>query len=161
MALVRTHEDSLRWRLPPAPQMIRKPMKTLQTMACAIAFAVPHVVAAQANPPEDRSAAMAAPQLTYKSAFEDYIPYEDVPVADWRRVNDTVRDAAAKGGGHGGHGAQDRRAQKAPPQVKKSPPRPHLLSSALAMECTGVTNDEAIPDRRSPGSSSWVRELLP
>jgi hypothetical protein len=77
--------------------MIRDSMNTFQTMACAIAFAVPHVVAAQANPPENRSAATAAAQLTYKSAFQDYRPYEDVPVADWRQVNDTVRHAATKG----------------------------------------------------------------
>jgi hypothetical protein len=74
-----------------------KSMKTLQTMACAIAFAMPHVVGAQANQPEKGSAATTASKLTYKSAFHDYRPYEDVPVAGWRPVNDTVRHAAAKG----------------------------------------------------------------
>ena len=123
MALVRTHEDSLRWHLPPALQMIRKTMKTLQTMACAIAFAVPHLVAAQANPPENRSAATTASQLTYKSAFDDYRPYEDVPVDDWRQVNDTVRHAA-KGGGHGGHGTPDSKGLEGSAASKEAAPSP-------------------------------------
>ena len=99
-------------------------MKTLQTMACAIAFAVPHVVAAQANPPENPSAATTASQLTYESAFQDYRPYEDVPVADWRQVNDTVRHAATKGGGHGGHGAQDSKGTDGSAASKEVAPPP-------------------------------------
>ena len=99
-------------------------MKTFQTMACAIAFAVPHVVAAQTNPPENRSAATTAAQLTYKSAFQDYKPYEDVPVADWRQVNDTVRHAATKGGGHGGHGAQDSKGTDGSAASKEVAPPP-------------------------------------
>ena len=124
MALVRTHEDLLRWRLPPAPQMIRKTMKTFQTMACAIAFAMPHVVAAQANPPENPAAATAAPQLTFKSAFDNYKPYEDVPVADWRQVNETVRDAAAKGGGHAGHDASRSKGSEGSAPGKEAAPSP-------------------------------------
>jgi len=98
-------------------------MKTLQTMACAIAFAVPHVVAAQANPPEDRSAATTTSQLIYKSVFQDYRPYEDVPVADWRQVNDIVRNAATKGGGHGGHGAQGPKGSGGSASSKEAAPR--------------------------------------
>jgi hypothetical protein len=82
-------------------------MKAIRTMACAIAFAVPHIGAAQAISPVDASAAKTAPQLTYKSTFDDYKPFEDVPVADWRQLNDTVRDTAANGGGHAGHRIQD------------------------------------------------------
>lgn len=82
-------------------------MKILQSVACAIAFAVPLAVVAQANPPDNRSSDRAASQLSYKSAFDDYKTYVDVPVADWRQVNNTVRDAAAKGGGQGGHDAPD------------------------------------------------------
>ena len=122
MALVRPHEEPLRWRLPAALQMIRKSMKTLQTMACAIAFAMPHVVAAQANPPEKDAAATTTSQLTYKSAFHDYRPYEDVPVADWRQVNDTVRAAAAEGGGHGSHGAQEPKGSEGSAAPKEAAP---------------------------------------
>jgi hypothetical protein len=124
MALVRTHEYWLRWRLPPALQMIRKSMKTLQTMACAIAFAVPHAVAAQANPADNHSAATTAPQLTYESAFDNYRPYEDVLVADWRQVNETVRHAATKGGGHAGHEVQDSKGSGGSAANKEAAPSP-------------------------------------
>jgi hypothetical protein len=99
-------------------------MNTVQTMACAIAFAVPHVVAAQANPHENPSAATTAAQLTYKSAFQDYRPYEDVPVADWRQVNDTVRAAATKGGSDGGHGAQQPQGSAGSATSEKAAPAP-------------------------------------
>ena len=98
-------------------------MKTFQTMACAIAFAVPHAVAAQTNPPEDRSAATTTSQLTYKSVFQDYRPYADVPVADWRQVNDVVRNAAIKGGGQGGHGAQGSKGSEDSAASKEDAPR--------------------------------------
>jgi hypothetical protein len=124
MALVRPHEEPLRWRLPAALQMIRKSMKTLHTMACAIAFAVPRVVAAQANLPENPSAATTTPQLTYESAFQDYRPHEDVPVADWRQVNDTVRQATTKGGGHGSHGAPDSKGLEGSAAPKEAAPPP-------------------------------------
>ena len=104
--------------------MIREAMKTLQTMACAIAFAVPHVVAAQANPPENASAATTASELTYESAFQDYRPYEDVPVAEWRQVSGTVRQAATKGGGHGGHGAPDSKGSEGSAASKEAAPPP-------------------------------------
>ena len=38
-----------------------------------------------------------AATLTYSSAFAGYRPYQDLELADWRLVNDTVRDAAANG----------------------------------------------------------------
>ncbi len=124
MALVRPREEPLRRRLPAALQMTREAMKTFQTMACAIAFAVPQVVAAPANPPENRSAATTAAQLTYKSAFDDYTTYEDVPVANWRQVNDTVRAVAAKGGGHGGHRAQVPRGSEGSAAPEEAAPLP-------------------------------------
>lgn len=46
----------------------------------------------------------AAPQLTYQSAFADYKPYQDVPLANWRQVNDTVAGAPGGASGHAGHG---------------------------------------------------------
>lgn len=99
-------------------------MKALQTMACAIALAVPHAVVAQADSPENDFAAATASQLTYRSAFHDDRPYEDVPVADWRQVNDTVRHAATKGGGHGGHGAQQPQGLEGSATSKEAAPPP-------------------------------------
>ena len=135
MALVRPHEEPLPWLMPAALQMIWKTMKALQTVACAIALAVPLVVVAQANPPDNRSSDRAASQLSYKSAFEDYKPYVDIPVADWRQVNNTVRDAAAKGGGHGGHDAPDSKGlagsasdkEAAPPAATPQHPMGHEM----------------------------------
>ena len=77
-------------------------MKTLQTWA--IAFAMPPFALGQAAA-DSPAATTAASRLHYESAFADYKPYQDVPVADWRQVNDAVRDAATKGGGHAGHGS--------------------------------------------------------
>jgi hypothetical protein len=100
-------------------------MKTLQTMACAIAFAMPQLVAAQAAP-ETPAASTAASQLPppFQSAFADYKPYEDVPVADWREVNDTVKKAAEKGGGHAGHGTQEPPAAEVQAPAAASAPSP-------------------------------------
>ena len=82
-------------------------MRTFQIVACAMAFAVPHAAVAQASLPDDHPAGPPGVRLSYQSAFEGYKPYVDIPVVDWRQVNDAVREAAAKGGGHGGHGAAD------------------------------------------------------
>ena len=42
---------------------------------------------AKAEPPK------AAQQLAYESAFDDYKPYRDAPLANWRELNDTVAGA--------------------------------------------------------------------
>lgn len=70
-------------------------------VAVAVLMGLPLMAAAQANPADPGAG---APALEYKSAFSDYKPWQDIKPADWRAVNDTVRDAAAKSGGHGGHG---------------------------------------------------------
>jgi hypothetical protein len=108
-------------------------MNTLQTMACAIAFAMPQLVAAQVAP-ETPAAATAGSQLPFQSAFADYKPYEEVPVADWREVNETVKKAAGKGGGHAGHGSQE------PPAAEdKAPAAASAPSSAPREEQTRHT----------------------
>lgn len=76
--------------------------KTSPWAAIAVLMGLPLTAAAQANPAD---AEAGAPALGYQSAFSDYKPWQDIKPADWRAVNDTVRGAAAKGGGHGGHGA--------------------------------------------------------
>jgi hypothetical protein len=106
-------------------------MKTLKTMACVIAFAMPQLVAAQAAP-ETPAASTAGSQFPFQSAFADYTPYQDVPVADWREVNETVKKAAEKGGGHAGHGSQK------PPAVEdKAPAAGSAPSPAPREEHTG------------------------
>ena len=47
--------------------------------------------------------ANASTQLTYRSAFADYKPYKDAPLANWRELNDTVAGAPGGAIGHAGH----------------------------------------------------------
>ena len=100
--------------------------KKIVWAATAVLMGVPFLAAAQANPADPGAS---APPLGYQSAFSDYKPWQDIKPADWRAVNDTVRDAAAKGGGHGGHGAAPAPAPSAAPQAA---PRPAAAASAPA-----------------------------
>ena len=52
---------------------------------------------AKAEPPK------AAQQLAYESAFDDYKPYRDAPLANWRELNDTVGSAPGAPGAASGH----------------------------------------------------------
>lgn len=77
-------------------------MKTQTSwVATAALMGLPLMAAAHANPADPGAP---APALGYPSAFSNYKPWQDIKPADWRAVNDTVRDAAAKGSGQGGHG---------------------------------------------------------
>ena len=72
----------------------------LTARGIALTACLPLLAAAQAMQTE----APAAPPLRYSSAFADYKPYADPPLANWRAVNDTVAGASAgAAGGHGGH----------------------------------------------------------
>jgi hypothetical protein len=103
-------------------------MNTTKTTACAVALGCSALLAAQspAAPGADPAAAT-DPQLSYRSAFADYQPYQDVPLADWHRVNAVVGDAAGSAGsagsggsaGHAGHGSDDTAAT---PAADAAPP---------------------------------------
>ena len=99
--------------------------KKTSWLAAAMALGLPLAAAAQASPADP--AAPAQP-LGYQSAFSDYKPWQDIKPADWRAVNDTVRDAAAKGGGHGDHGA----APAGPAASPQAAPRPATSNPAPA-----------------------------
>ena len=71
-------------------------------LAAALAAAIPSLSAAQATEP----AKAAPPQLTYRSAFGDYKPYQEMEPGNWRAVNDAVGAAASKQGSHAGHGVE-------------------------------------------------------
>ena len=45
----------------------------------------------------------ATAQLTYRSAFADYKPYKEAPLANWRELNDAVAGAPGGASGHAGH----------------------------------------------------------
>jgi len=67
----------------------------------AMVACLPCLAAAQ---PARIEAPRVVPQLTYRSAFADYKPYQDAPLANWRKVNDTVAGAPGGASGHAGHG---------------------------------------------------------
>ena len=94
--------------------------KKTSRVALAILMGLPLVAAAQADPANP--AGPAAP-LGYSSAFADYKPWQDIKPADWRAVNDTVRDAKP-GSGHAGHGAAPAAAPASPPQAAPRPAAP-------------------------------------
>jgi hypothetical protein len=96
--------------------------KKTSWLTTAMVLGFPLAALAQANPTDP---AAAAHPLRYQSAFSDYKPWQDIQAADWRAVNNTVRDAAGKGDGHAGHGA-------APAAAPASVPRPGTAGSAPA-----------------------------
>ena len=75
----------------------------ISRLAPAAALCLPLLTLAQAGRPDAADPKAPAPALRYESAFADYKPWQDTKPGDWRAVNDTVRDAAAKGGAHAGH----------------------------------------------------------
>jgi len=63
-----------------------------------------------------------APTLAYSSAFASYRPYQDRELADWRAVNNTVRDAASKSAAQENHGSSAPRPLAEPPKSQTSAP---------------------------------------
>lgn len=94
--------------------------KKTSWVAMAAVMGLPLLAVAQANPADPGAA---APPMGYRSAFSDYKPWQDIKPADWRVVNDAVREAAATGGGHAGHGAAPA-AASAPAPARASAPAP-------------------------------------
>ena len=45
--------------------------------------------------------------LAYRSAFSDYKPYKESPLANWRALNDTVAGAPGGASSHAGHNMGD------------------------------------------------------
>lgn len=64
-------------------------MRTLLPILVAALFAVPS--RADTRPEH--------PRLEYRPVLQDYAPYREAELLDWRRANDTVGHL----GGHGGH----------------------------------------------------------
>jgi hypothetical protein len=87
-------------------------MKTnLPAWGVALAACGPLLATAQAGKTEPPKA---SPQLTYQSAFADYKPYKDAPLANWRELNDTAAAAPAGAGGHTGHSMGDMKGMEMP-----------------------------------------------
>ena len=69
------------------------------------------------------------PMRAYSSAFASYRPYQDPELADWRGVNDTVRDAASKSAARENHGSSAPRPLAEPPKSQTSAPAPRADDS--------------------------------
>jgi hypothetical protein len=92
----------------------------LSRLTPAVALCLPLLAIAQAGRPDPADPKAAAPALHYPSAFADYKPWQDTKPADWRAVNATVRDTAAKGGGHAGHAMPANPSASAPAAASKA-----------------------------------------
>lgn len=72
-------------------------------LAPVFAFGLPLAALAQSAGIEPARTDATSTPLQYRSAFADYEPYKDVPLANWRAVNDAVAGSAGGAGGHAGH----------------------------------------------------------
>jgi hypothetical protein len=66
----------------------------------ALAAGAPLLVLAQAA---STASPQQSPQLSYRSAFNDYKPYEDAPPGNWRELNATVAGSPRGASGHASH----------------------------------------------------------
>jgi hypothetical protein len=87
-----------------------------------MALCFPLIVAAQERPSRPSDEPVAPTTLPYRSAFSDYRPWQEVKPGDWRALNDTVREAAARGGAHGGHSMGQQPAGGAGAPTPSKPP---------------------------------------
>ena len=97
----------------------------LRAWGVVMASCLPLLAAAQAAKTE---APKVAPQLTYGSAFADYKPYKDAPLANWREVNETVAGAPGGAGGHAAHSMGGMKGMEMPaaPAASASAPMPMM-----------------------------------
>ena len=147
--------------MPPAVQMIRETMKTLQTMACAIAFAMPQC--------SRRAGCSAREPLRCDGSLTT-----DLPVGLRRTTNPTKtfrlpigerstrpsRRPPRKGWPRGPRRPRLVGSRQAPP-----PPRSRPLARTCAaahghMECTEAGHDPTARYRRRPDLASRVRQLF-
>lgn len=66
-------------------------------LASAVALGIPLAAFAQLATTDAVKPSASASTLQYRSAFADYKPYKDVPLADWRAVNDDVAGSSGMG----------------------------------------------------------------
>ena len=87
-------------------------------------------VASGAHASDGSGAQADAPPSDYRSAFQDYRPYRDAPLANWRAVNEEVRRVGGHIGifgawAHAAHGAPKATpAQAGQPAIRSAPSAP-------------------------------------
>jgi hypothetical protein len=67
--------------------------RLFHSLAGVTALAAALSAVGQPAPVDRANAGQGAHTQRYRSAFADYAPYRDMPRADWRALNDAVRDA--------------------------------------------------------------------
>ena len=72
----------------------------IRAWGVALAACAPLLATAQDAKTEQPKATA---QLTYRSAFADYKPYKEAPLANWRELNDAVAGSPGGASGHAGH----------------------------------------------------------
>jgi hypothetical protein len=85
-----------------------------KTVFVAFAIAVADAAVAQPRRADPADPAVKGPPPQYRSVFEDYRPFTEPEVADWRKVNQEVAEA----GGHKGHAPSQPKGEQAAPASK-------------------------------------------
>lgn len=100
---------------PRQPQILRAMFVQYSIPAGALILCLPLLAQAQQSSSARDPAIPHSPTpgLTYRSAFEGYRPWQDLPRVDWRAANDKVRGAPAAG------------AEPASPAPGRAMPMPH------------------------------------
>ena len=101
---------------------VRTMKSKLHAWSIAVAMSLPMLAVAQASKPPSL--------LNYRSAFGDYKPYQDLPVGNWRAVNDAVAGAAGGASGHAGHGMSGMPGMADMPKPAASTPAVPMHDSA-------------------------------
>jgi outer membrane protein TolC len=114
----------------------------LRAWGVVLASCLPLLAAAQAAKTE---APKVVPRLTCRSAFADCTPYRDVPLANWREVNDIL--ARARRGGRGGRGRRSGRPRHGP----------HEWHGNAGQVCRARERSPADEDDAQPRRSSQTR----
>ena len=88
----------------------------------AAALCLPLLAVAQAGRADPADAKAPAPALSYRSAFADYKPWQNLEPGNWRELNDKVAPAPRKSSGHAAHGPSAPVAPAAPAAAKAHAP---------------------------------------
>lgn len=94
-------------------------MKSVSTFFAALAALYTTAVPAQPARPAPLDSAAKSPPVQYRSAFENYQPFKEQEIANWRAANDEVREAA----GHKGHAPGQGTGENAPPKPPAGQPQ--------------------------------------
>jgi len=92
----------------------------LRAWGFALAACAPLLATAQAAKTEPPNVIA---QLTYRSAFADYKPFREAPLANWRELNDTVAGASGGASGHGMGGMKGMEMPATPAAPASAPMR--------------------------------------